>query len=116
MNYSRRNFIKSNSLALLGATMLPSLSADLFGGFTGSARKDTLFFDAFTLIGPRRYKHPAEQWQLEELIKELDHCSISGALVASTLSVSYDAMYSNLELSRALEPHPHLFAIWNVHP
>src|SRR5690606_28037498 len=48
--------------------------------------------------------------------KELDHCSISGAMVASTLSVSYDAMYSNLELSGWLKEHPNLFPIWNVLP
>lgn len=117
MNRSRRDFIKHNSMALLGTTMLPDFSFGVLEKFTqSSGRSDTMFFDAFTRIGPRRYKHPAEQWRLEDLINELDHCSISGALVASTLSVSYDAMYSNLELSEALKPYPHLFAIWNVIP
>jgi len=37
-------------------------------------------------------------------------------LVASTLSVAYDPLYSNLELSQWLKPHDHLFAIWNVMP
>ncbi|HYF48016.1 MAG TPA: amidohydrolase family protein, partial [Planctomycetota bacterium] len=75
-----------------------------------------VFFDAFTEIGPRHRKHLAHAWKLEELIAELDHCSISGALVASTLSTLYDPMHSNLELSRALQKHEHLFPIWNVMP
>ncbi len=77
---------------------------------------DLLYFDAFTRIGPRPQKHPAHAWKLSELLAEMDHCSISGALVASTMSVQYDLMHSNLELSRWLEPHDHLFPIWNVMP
>lgn len=77
---------------------------------------DLFFFDAFTRIGPRRHKHPAEAWRLSELLEEMSHCSISGGLVSSTLSVSYEPMYSNLELSRQLEEHPHLFPVWNLLP
>ena len=77
---------------------------------------DLLFFDAFTRIGPRLDKHPAEAWRLSELLAEMSHCSVSGALVSSTQSVNYDAMYGNLALAQALRPHPHLFAVWNVLP
>lgn len=77
---------------------------------------DLLFFDAFTRIGPRRHKHAAEAWRLSQLLEEMSHCSISGALVGSTLSASYEPMYSNLELSRQLEEYPHLFPVWNVLP
>jgi len=106
-------------MAFLGAAMWPKLPLEIAERVVGDAaieNKNTLFFDAFARIGPRRYKHPAEQWRLEDVVNELDHCSISGALVASTLSVSYDAMYSNLELSDMLKPYPQLFAIWNVLP
>ncbi|MBM3402711.1 MAG: hypothetical protein FJY21_10465 [Bacteroidetes bacterium] len=119
MSHSRREFIKNNSITLLGTTVLASSRANLMASAAEMImpqNKDLLFFDAFARIGPRRYKHPGEQWKLEELIKELNHCSISGALVASTLSLSYDAMYSNLELSTNLKPFPNLFAIWNVLP
>ncbi len=78
--------------------------------------QDLLYFDAFTLVGPRAKKHPAHAWRLSELLAEMDHCSISAALVASTMSTHYDPMYSNLELSGWLEPHPHLFPIWNAMP
>ncbi len=75
-----------------------------------------LFFDAFTEIGPRARKHPELPWKLSHLMEDMEYCSISGALVASTLSVAYEAMYSNLELSSWLKPHKHLFPIWNVMP
>lgn len=119
MYKSRREFIKKNSITLLGTTVLSGTSGSLLAStadFLAPQSKDLMFFDAFSRIGPRRYKHPGEKWKLEDLIKELDHCSVSGALVASTLSLSYDAMYSNLELSNNLKPYPNLFAIWNVLP
>ncbi|WP_019943058.1 amidohydrolase family protein [Dyadobacter beijingensis] len=82
----------------------------------GAAGENLLFFDGFTRIGPRKYKHPAEQWKLEHLLKDMDQCSISAALVAYTQSVNYDLMYSNLELNRLIKPYPHLFPVWNVMP
>ena len=75
-----------------------------------------IFFDAFTEVGPRAKKHPALPWRLADVLADMDYCSISGGLVASTLSVSYEAMYSNLELSDWLKPHDQLFPIWNVMP
>ena len=77
---------------------------------------ELLFFDAFTRIGPRLKKHVAHPWSLDDVRAEMDHCSISGALVASTLSVSYEPMYSNLQLSDQLKACDHLFPIWNVMP
>jgi len=77
---------------------------------------DLLYFDAFTEIGPRRHKHPAQLWKLEDLLAEMDHCSISGALVSSTQSYNYDAHTGNLQLSRQIASHDHLFPIWNVLP
>jgi predicted TIM-barrel fold metal-dependent hydrolase len=119
MYRSRREFIKRNSIALLGTGVLGTASGRVLAtttDFLMPQNKELLFFDAFARIGPRRYKHPGEKWELKDLIQEFDHCSISGALVASTLSLSYDAMYSNLELSKALKPYPNLFGIWNVLP
>ncbi|HYH56786.1 MAG TPA: amidohydrolase family protein, partial [Anseongella sp.] len=73
-------------------------------------------FDGFTRIGLDRSIHPAAQWRLSQLLEELDHCSISGALVASAQSLNYDLLHANLELSAAIKPYPRLFAIWNVMP
>lgn len=77
---------------------------------------DIIYFDAFTRIGPRRAKHPGEAWTLDSLLAEMDHCSISGALVSSTQQISYDPHFNNLKLSDELEKHSHLHAIWNVMP
>jgi predicted TIM-barrel fold metal-dependent hydrolase len=74
------------------------------------------YFDAFTLRGPRRAKHAAQGWRLEDILADLQQCSIAGALVADTMSINYDPMWGNLRLSDALAPHPNLFPIWNVMP
>jgi predicted TIM-barrel fold metal-dependent hydrolase len=77
---------------------------------------DLLYVDAYTCVGPRTKKHLAHAWRLEDVLAEMDHCSISGALVASTTSVSYDALYSNLELSARLAERRNLWPIWNALP
>jgi len=122
-NYSRREFIKQNSIAGAGALFSLSLAPSLlakgrteYEKYALTDHQPSFYFDAFTLMGNRRNKHQAEKWRLSDIIEELDHCSISGALVAHTLSVRYDPMYMNLELSELLKSHPHLFAIWNVMP
>lgn len=120
MSYNRREFIKQNSILAAGASLFGSSSLLKQGGLPfidGDRDGDThRYFDAFTLIGPRRYKHLAERWQLSELLEEMDHCTISGAMVASTLSVYYDPMMGNLELSAQLKAYNNLFAVWNVMP
>ena len=119
MYKSRREFIKKNAATLLGTTILSATSTGLLGktaDFFIPQSNDLLYFDAFTRVGPRKYKHPGEKWRLEDAIKELNHCSVSGAMVASTMSLSYDAMYSNLELSESLKAHKNLFPIWNILP
>ena len=74
------------------------------------------YFDAFTQFGPRPRSHGSQPWTLDHLIAELQHCSISGALVACTMQTQYDAMHENRRLSKTLEPYDWLFPIWNVHP
>ncbi len=76
----------------------------------------TMYFDAFTKFGPRPKAHGAHPWSFEHLTAELEHCSISGALVSTTAQTQYDAQFENLRLSKKLEGQPNLFAIWNVHP
>lgn len=117
-NLSRRHFLRLNSLAGLGLALAQAapFTALASGAHDAEGHAPPLYFDAFARFGPRKYKHPAEPWKLEELIAELDHCSISGALVSYTMSVYYDAMYSNIELSNMLRPYRHLFAVWNVIP
>ena len=120
MDYNRRDFIKQNSVLAAGASIFGSSSLLKAKGlpFFDDNRNGEIsqYFDAFTLIGQRRYKHPAERWQLNELLEEMDYCAIAGAMVASTLAIYYDPMTGNLELSDQLKSYKNLFAIWNVMP
>lgn len=75
-----------------------------------------LYFDALVCPGPRNRKHSAQPWRLEDVIDELAHCSISGALVHDTRQVLYDAHHENLRLCDRLQPHDHLFPVWNLLP
>jgi len=81
-----------------------------------SVEVSMMFFDAWTQIGARPNKHHAERWSLRHLTDEMQHCSISGALVSHTQSINYDPMHGNLVLSEELKSKPHLWAIWNVMP
>ena len=117
--HSRRDFIKQNSLTGIGLALgsgITSILAQNEGIKPNAAPESPIYFDAFTRIDSRRDKHPAERWSLTHLLEEMNHCSISGALVASTQSVYYDPIQSNLSLSKRLEPYPYLFAVWNVMP
>lgn len=113
-NYSRRNFIKVNSLTAMGL----AVGASALGSekYKVDSHDPVIFFDAYTRFGPIKYKHPAEPWKLSDLIKEQQHCSISGGLVAYTQSIFYEPQFGNLELSRMLKEYPNLYAIWNVIP
>jgi len=73
-------------------------------------------FDAFCRFGPRPNAHGREPWTLQHLIEELDHCSISAAMVASTLQLGYDAMRENRRLVDELAPYDWLHPLWNVFP
>lgn len=75
-----------------------------------------LYFDAFTVIGPRAYAHAKSPWSLDHLLEEMELCSISGALVASSMQTQYDTMLENRRLLKTLAPHDHLFPIWGVLP
>lgn len=110
--YSRRDFLKNSTLAGMGLALAGSMPMSALA----ATEEPLMYFDAFTNIGPKRNKHPAERWSLKHLVDEMEHCSISGALVASVLSVTYDPMYSNLDLSKVLKPYPYLFAVWNLMP
>lgn len=75
-----------------------------------------LYFDSYVNIGPRAHKHPVHAWKLEDIISEMKHCSISGALVTHQLCVSYDAMYGNMKLLEEIKDYKHLFPLWNAIP
>lgn len=75
-----------------------------------------IYFDAFTVIGPRAYAHGKSPWSLEHLVDEMELCSISGAMVFGSMQTQYDTMRENRRLLETLAPHDHLFPIWGVMP
>jgi len=74
------------------------------------------YFDALARIGARGAKHYALPWRLDQLIAEMEHCSISAALVWSSQSSRYDAMHANRELAAIVSGVAGLYAGWNVMP
>ncbi|MCB0688862.1 MAG: amidohydrolase family protein [Saprospiraceae bacterium] len=119
MSYHRRKFIRDISSSVLGMGLVNPVMSFPYETFSMEEHQETapvLYFDAFTEIGPRRVSHSRQQTSLLELLAEMNQCSISGALVASTMSVSYDAHFSNLRLSEWLKPYSNLYAIWNILP
>ncbi|MBM3853957.1 MAG: hypothetical protein FJ399_12510 [Verrucomicrobia bacterium] len=107
---SRREFFRSSGIAFTAASLAS------FARASEAEPSGLLFFDAFTEIGPRPNKPASQQWRLDELRAEMEHCSIAGALVSGTMAIGYDAMWSNLELSRMLAALPGGFAVWNIMP
>lgn len=91
----------------------PSPSSQELAGEPGGG---LLYFDALTSVGPRKAKHPAHPWSLEHLRAEMEHCSISAALVSDVQSVLYDAGWVNRQLSARLEDFENLHAVWNLLP
>lgn len=116
-NLSRRSFVRQSSLALFSTALIDIDKISPIANHFNSFEEDKLlFFDAYSIVGPRQYKHPAELWKVTDLIQQMDYCSISGAMVAYTLSLKYDAHFSNLELISLLKNYPNLYPIWNVLP
>src|SRR5262245_58363662 len=75
-----------------------------------------IYFDAFTRFGSKPKQHSAVRWTLQHLVDEMQHCSISGAMVIHSAQTLYDAMLENRRLIDKLAPHDFLFPIWNAMP
>ncbi len=75
-----------------------------------------VFFDAFTRFGTKANIHAAQPWKLLDIVDEMNHCSISAAMVAHTMTVQYDPMLENLRLCDMLSEYDNLFPVWNVMP
>lgn len=74
------------------------------------------YWDAYTVVGPRENKHPAERWSLDDLRSEMEHCRIAAAMVLSTQSVHYDPHTGNVRLAQELAGSRRLFPVWNALP
>ena len=77
---------------------------------------DLTYFDCHAVVGKRGEKDPAQIWRTEDLLQEMQHCGISGALVYHGLAREYDCAYGNRLLLDELEKSPRLFGCWVVLP
>jgi predicted TIM-barrel fold metal-dependent hydrolase len=75
-----------------------------------------IYYDAYTRFGPVQRQHGAHPWSFEHLLDELNHCSISAAMVANTAQLYYNLMFENLRLEEKLADYDWLRPIWNVRP
>jgi hypothetical protein len=75
-----------------------------------------LYFDSFAIVGPRGRKDPRELWRTEELVAEMEHCGVHGALVTHGLAREYDPSYGNSLLMEELEKSERLFGCWVLLP
>lgn len=68
------------------------------------------YFDSLAIIGPRGPIDPLEQWRVEDVVDELEHCGIHGALVTHGLAREYDPTFGNARLLEEIAGQPRLFA------
>lgn len=75
-----------------------------------------IYFDAYTRFGPVQRLHGKHPWSFQHMLDELNHCSISAAMVASTAQLYYDSMFENLRLCEKLADYDWLWPIWTTRP
>lgn len=83
---------------------------------SSKTKPNMIYFDAYSRIGPRYFKHPEARWTRDELQSEMQFCSISAAMVQYTQASLYEAALSNSRHLEALSTHAGLFPVWNVVP
>ncbi|MBI2941868.1 MAG: amidohydrolase family protein [Chloroflexi bacterium] len=83
---------------------------------TESGDPAPLYFDCYAVVGPRGKKDPRERWRTEELLAEMTHCGIHGALISHGLARHYDPAYGNRLLLAELARSDRLFGYWALLP
>jgi predicted TIM-barrel fold metal-dependent hydrolase len=74
------------------------------------------YFDSYAVVGPRGKKDPRELWRTEDLLSEMEHCGIQGALITHGLAREYDPAYGNRLLMEELKKSDGLFGCWVLLP
>ena len=74
------------------------------------------YFDSFAMVGPRGKKDPLERWRTEDVLAEMAHCGINGALVTHGLAREYDPAYGNRLLVEDVAKSERLFGCWALLP
>lgn len=72
------------------------------------------YFDCNVCVGKRGTKHSLEMWKTEDLLREMERCGVSGALVYSGTAKDYAPRYGNECLMAELAKSPKLFGCYTV--
>jgi len=77
---------------------------------------ESSFFDCNCMIGKRADRREGEPWALDQLLRDMDTCGISDAMVTHALSRDYDPAAGNLEISSIVSAQPRLHGCWAILP
>ncbi|MBI3920977.1 MAG: amidohydrolase family protein [Armatimonadetes bacterium] len=76
-----------------------------------------VYFDCNCEIGPRNDKDPVAPWSVDDVLRSMDHCGISGALVVHTLSLHNDPVDARERLKKEIaKAADRLFPVWTILP
>lgn len=71
------------------------------------------YFDCFIEIGPRWGKDPAAPWNVNDALRWMDHCGISGGLAMHTMAIKDDPVNARKRLAEDIARAPgRLFPVW----
>ncbi len=77
---------------------------------------DTIYLDCFALVGRRVPRDAREAWTTEQLLHEMEHCGIHGALVTHETARFYDPTFGNEELMKEVAKSDRLWPCWVLMP
>jgi predicted TIM-barrel fold metal-dependent hydrolase len=81
-----------------------------------SPRDEIIYLDCFALVGRHVPRDPREVWRTEDLLDEMEHCGIHGALVTHETSRIYDPAFGNRELMAEVAKSGRLWPCWVLLP
>ncbi len=74
------------------------------------------YFDSFVTVGKSGLKHRREIWKSEDVLKVMDQCGISAALVSSGWAQDYAPVYGNERLVEELKKSKRFYGCYTIMP
>ncbi len=78
--------------------------------------KNRIYIDSDLCLGKRAYKHPAQKWQTEDVLREMDRTGIAAAFAYHGLARHYSPEYGNRLLLDELAKSDRLYGCWVLLP
>ncbi len=77
---------------------------------------DIVYLDCFALVGRRVPRDANEVWTTEDLLDEMQHCDVRGALVTHEMARTYDPAFGNEQLQQEVAKSERLWPCWVLMP